>query len=191
MTIKQEIVGSRVHLINLLCMCIVWLSSSFGYYLIGYDLKYIRGDIYINGLVSSSSECVATLVAGYCLEKVGVKMTLVFSYLTALVGMLCLIITSTDEEGWLSLFILGSKFGISAAFVVAYCGNYYLFPVSIVATTMGICQIGARISTIFAPYVAEIPPNSFSQWIFCIVISTAFLASLAIVDEKRLKKNDD
>jgi len=44
--------------------------------------------------------------------------------------------------------------------VVSYVGNYKMFPASIVGTTMGICNIFSRVSTIFAPYVAEIDPES-------------------------------
>ena len=74
-------------------MMMVWASASFGYYLIGYDLKYIRGNKYINGIISSSSECVAFLLAGYLLKKIGVKLTLVGSYIIGLLGMVTLIAT--------------------------------------------------------------------------------------------------
>ena len=136
-------------------MVMIWLSASFGYYLISYQLKYIRGDIYLNGIVSSTSELFAYGLSGWLLQKLGIKKTLSFAYAVAMVGMFSLIATTTDNKFWLSLFILGSKFGVSAAFNVAYVGNYALFPVNMVATTMGICNIVSRVATIFAPYIAE------------------------------------
>ena len=76
--------------------------------------------------------------------------------------------------------ILGAKMGVSVAFVVSYVGNYSLFPASIVGTTMGICNIFSRISTIFAPYVAEVKPDTVSQIIFCIIMLAALIASFMI-----------
>ena len=78
-------------------MCLVWMSASFGYYLIGYDLKYIRGNKYINGIISSSSECVAFLLAGVLINKIGIKFTLIISYIFAIAGMLTLIVTTTES----------------------------------------------------------------------------------------------
>ena len=117
-------------------MVMIWLSASFGYYLISYQLKYIRGDIYLNGIVSSTSELFAYWLSGLFLDKLGIKKTLSVSYAVALVGMFCLMVTTTESKEWISLFILGSKFGVSSAFNVAYVGNYELFPVNMVATTI-------------------------------------------------------
>ena len=76
--------------------------------------------------------------------------------------------------------VLGAKFGVSQAFVVSYVGNYALFPASIVGTTMGICNIFSRVSTIFAPYVAEMDPEYVSQIIFCVFMLIALIASIMI-----------
>jgi len=96
MTVKDEILGNKIYIFNIVCMCLVWMSASFGYYLIGYDLKYIKGNKYTNGIVSSSSECVAFMTAGVLLDKVGIKKTLVLSYIIGLIGMFMLIVTPKD-----------------------------------------------------------------------------------------------
>lgn len=53
-----------------------------------------------------------------------------------------------------------------------------LFPISIVATSYGICNVFSRVLTIAAPSVAEIKPESISEWIFVVVCGLSFLASL-------------
>jgi hypothetical protein len=73
--------------------------------------------------------------------------------------------------------ILGGKFGISQAFNIAYLGNQELFPTAIVATSYGICNIFSRVTTIFAPYAAEIKPESVSEWLFVAVAGLAMFAS--------------
>ena len=97
MSIKEEILSNKSYIINIVSMCLVWCSASFGYYLIGYDLKYIKGDKYINGIISSSSECVAFVTAGILIDKVGIKPTLIFSYVVAIAGMLSLVLVDTQS----------------------------------------------------------------------------------------------
>ena len=55
--------------------------------------------------------------------------------------MLCLVMSSTNDQMLLSIFILGSKFGVSQVFNLAYLGNMQLFPTSMLATSYGICNI--------------------------------------------------
>ena len=40
-------------------------------------MKYIKGDIYINSIVASSGEIVATALSGICNDKLGTRLTLV------------------------------------------------------------------------------------------------------------------
>ena len=68
-------------------MVILWLSSSFGYYLIGYQLKYIKGDIYLNGIISTVSELVAYAFSGFIFSKLGFKNTVFIAYMIAIAGM--------------------------------------------------------------------------------------------------------
>jgi hypothetical protein len=74
-------------------MVVIWISASFGYYLISYQIKYFKGDLYVNGIVSSSSEIVAYLLSGYLLKIFGIKPVLVFSYTLAFLGMMGILIT--------------------------------------------------------------------------------------------------
>lgn len=56
---------------NLICMAQIWMSSSFCYYLICFQLKYIHGDLYINGIVSNVSEIAAYIISGYLFNYLG------------------------------------------------------------------------------------------------------------------------
>ena len=82
---------------NLVSMIMVWVSVSFCYYLMSYQLKYIQGDLYINNLVSSSSEVFAILVSGYFYVTLGLKNVLILSYVIAIAGMVSLIISGTQN----------------------------------------------------------------------------------------------
>lgn len=140
----------------------VWLSASFCYYLIGYQLKFIKGDLYANGISSSSSEIVAYCLSGLVYKKLGLKLTLSLSYLVGFAGMMSLILVKTDNQYWIALFVLGSKFGISSVYNIAYIGNTEIFSISVVATSFGVCNLVSRLATIFSPFVAELQPESIS-----------------------------
>ena len=98
---------------NLILISFVWVSASFCYYLISFQLKYIHGDIYINTIVSSSSEVVSYGTSGVILGYLGMKNTLTGSLIMAMCGMLCLILVKEKTQLFLAFFILFSKFGIS------------------------------------------------------------------------------
>jgi hypothetical protein len=145
---------------NMVVMITLWIGASFCYYLISYQLKYIKGDLFTNGIVSSISECFAYAISGFMQQTFGLNRMFVFSFFLGALGMLCLILINTDDQFFLSLFILGSKFGIASAFNLVYLGNSQVFPVTIVGTSYGLCGLFARIFTIFTPYVAEIKPDA-------------------------------
>ena len=69
--------------------------------------------MFINGLVSSSSELMAYILSGALVAKIGLIKTLIMSYFLGLVGMVALIFYKGDSQFLIGLFILGSKFGIS------------------------------------------------------------------------------
>jgi OCT family organic cation transporter-like MFS transporter 4/5 len=122
----------------------------------------LEGDVYINGIISSVSELFAYLLSGILAKKLGLKNTLIISYSLALAGMLALIFYQGESQFLLGLFILGSKFGVSQAFNLAYIANPYLFPISIVASSFAICNVPSRVITILAPFVVELKPVSIS-----------------------------
>lgn len=110
-------------------MMMAWFASSSLYYMISYQLKYIKGDIYINGIVSSMSELIAITLSGVTIKYFNIKFTLLLSWLIAFSGMISLIEVDPDNQYTLAFFILGCKYGISQAFNVVYIANVKLFPV--------------------------------------------------------------
>ena len=104
-------------------MVTIWTAASFCFYQLLYELKYIKGDIFINALVSSISEVSAYLISGILCKLLGVKNIFVIGFLIAVIGMMGLILIDTDNQLALSFMVLGSMFGISNAFNIAYLGN--------------------------------------------------------------------
>ena len=166
-------------------MVMVWVSSSFCYYMISFQLKYLQGSIWINGTMSSISEVIAYGTSGMIFNYLGLKLTIYISYTLSIIGMICLIIFPNSSQLLLALYILGSKYGVAQTFNAAYVGNQYLFTLHQVSSTFAIGNFFARFTTIFAPYIAELKPETISQWVFVGVTAAAFLSSLFIVDTGR------
>jgi hypothetical protein len=87
----KDLVKVRRHFINLCIMAFMWVASSFSYYLIGFQLKYINGDFFVNTAVSSLTEAPAYLIGGLIYGRVGIKGVFVGSYLISIIGGLLLL----------------------------------------------------------------------------------------------------
>ena len=57
-------------------MTLIWTGSSFCYFLIAYEVKYIKGSLYENSLMSAGSELLAYLSSGLLIGPLGLKTTL-------------------------------------------------------------------------------------------------------------------
>ena len=107
---------------------------------------------------------------------------------TLLWSLLSLTFSNTQQQGWLSLFILGAKYGVCQLFNIGYVGNTHLFPISMVATSYGVCNIFARGASILAPLVAELKPESISKWSFSVLMMASLAVTTVIRDPKRQGK---
>ena len=66
-------------------MCLIWLATSFGYYLI-LMLVNTFDNVYPTALTSAGSEMVGYIVSGLFFEKIGVKRSLVLSLSISTLG---------------------------------------------------------------------------------------------------------
>ena len=85
-------------LINVVCLLFLWIVSTFDYFLINFQLKYIKGDIYANTIVSSVSEVTAYLVSGALYDKIGAKVSFIGSFAIGIIGSLFYILFSDSYE---------------------------------------------------------------------------------------------
>ena len=177
-------------LCNLICMVIVWMTLVFCFLLISYQVKYFKGDFYINGIANTIPEMLAGGVSGAIVGPLGVKKVFIINYVLAFVCMLTLVVSDTDNPLLVVIIILGAKFGVSSGSNIAYVGNSQLFPTLIASTCFGICNVFSRTSTVFAPWVAELKPESISESVFCAACVLGLLACLLINDQKEEDKPD-
>jgi OCT family organic cation transporter-like MFS transporter 4/5 len=175
---------------NLFFLTILWMVSSFDYYMISFQLKYIKGDIYINTAASSFSEVIAYAVGGSMMAYLGIRKSFIISFMVGVLGSLLLIFVNPADVDKivLAVFVLASKFGVSATFVMVYIVTPAIFPPAYSATVLGICNIFARGISILSPEVAEIP-RPVPMLLFCACAFGACLASIGIKTSADPKEN--
>ncbi|CDW73598.1 solute carrier family member 5 [Stylonychia lemnae] len=174
----KDLIKIRRHMINLLIMVIIWIASSFSYYLINFQLKYIKGDFFVNTITASLTEVPAYILSGILYEKLGIRIVLVSCFIISLVGGIFLLIFSNNTNV-IPVFILLARFGVSATFNICYLANATIFPTIFAGTAFGICNVFAKMATIISPMLAEVDAP-VPMTVFCIVSGVATVLSLFI-----------
>ena len=80
------------------------------------------------------------------------------------------------------MFILFTKISINILFQITYLASFVddsIFPFLKRATSIGICNFVARISTVFAPQVAE-QPKPMPEVYLLIIVSIAFVIAFTL-----------
>lgn len=96
-SVLREIFKDQMMARNFLGMMCVWVSSAFGYYLISFQLKYIKGDFFVNNITAAGSEVVSYFTSGLIFRTFGLKATFISSYVLAIAGMVSLMMVNTSH----------------------------------------------------------------------------------------------
>jgi hypothetical protein len=156
-----------VILLNLIVVIIWFIAVSFDTYLIGFHLKYIKGNLFFLSIIQTVSDVSATLCSGIMQKLLTTKRTFLISYLMALLFALPLLMRI--ENNWLiPICIFGSKFGLGVGFNMVYFVNSEIFPTLFVSFAFTIGNIFSRSATILAPEIAELEEPKPMQ-IFCLL----------------------
>lgn len=108
-------------------MMTVWAFTSTSYYVINFDLKYLKGSIFVNNFVAAIAEILSGLLAGFFYLTFGLKFALLLSYSIAALGAVLMIFFETSHTELVPVFILLAKFGIGSSFALIYLSNF-IFP---------------------------------------------------------------
>ena len=171
---------------NLIILVVCWCACSFGFYMLAYVLKYLKGDIFINAYSSSFGEIVGKLSTIPLLRCTSIKRIYLIAFSLSSVGVLLLIIFK-DSDNWIPLILMVARFGFSQAFVLGYLGIILVYPTILTSTAMGICVMMSKIATIFAPIVTEVQSPINLVILMSIAIVATLVSQFLIVVEKKVK----
>lgn len=171
---------------NLVMVIICFISVSFNSYLIGFHLKYIKGNLYFLALIQTISDVSATLVSGGLQKILTTRRTLLVSYVSALLFGIPLVL-AMDAKWIIPVCIFGSKFGLAVGFNMIYFVNAEIFPTLFVSFAFTIGNMFSRSATILAPQVAELDEPVPMQ-IFCVLCLIASCATFFIRHTQDVEK---
>lgn len=83
-----DIFKDRTYMLNLVIISLSWMASAACFYIIGFYVKYIPGNVYSNIIIISVADALSSIGAGIVAESIGAQKTLFFSFsLAAASGM--------------------------------------------------------------------------------------------------------
>ena len=119
-------------------------------------MKYLKGNVYTNIMTSSVADLVGTALSAIFYDRFGVRAAFLLCLVFSIMGGTAILLFNYFT-GWMPLFILFAKLGVSSTFNLVFLANADLFPTLFSATAIGICNFFARLSTTAAPLIAERP----------------------------------
>jgi len=88
----KELLSFRPLVINLGLMSFFWAACSFSFYMLGFFMKYLKGDIFVNTLMGAGGEMLAVPIQGFMYYKLGPKKTLTIAFGIGFIGSLLMTI---------------------------------------------------------------------------------------------------
>ena len=166
-------------------MSLVWLSTSFCCYLI-MMLTNTFDDVYVTGMTNGVTEILAYFISGLVYERIGVKLSLIISFLISAVGGVLILVWGLDNEdsAMFMAFFLMTKFGITCTFTINYSANQLFFPTLYAATALGICNFMARLFSALSFLFAEVEEPIPMIIITCSCALTAVAAFFLRVEKQ-------
>lgn len=79
-------------------MNLAWASAAFSYFLVGYYMKYIPGDIYVNNIYGGIIELIACVLIAGISHKFGSKSAIILSFLLSFSSCIFLTGILIDDE---------------------------------------------------------------------------------------------
>lgn len=166
------------------------MAASFNLYMIGFYMKYIPGSIFVSTLIACLGDIPFSIAGGFLYFHCGPKIAMPTFLIIAICGSISLMTWVDSVEALIPVVVLLTRSGVKATFDSCYLANSTIFPAIFAGTAFGICNIGAKVVTIFSPLTAEVKPP-MPMVIFSILAAIgAILSSMLIVDHKGDKKKE-
>ena len=179
--IISEIFRIRQIRTNFFSLMTILTSSSFCYFLIGFQMKVVPGNLVYLTMVSQLSDAVANFQSGFLYKKTGPRLGFFSMFTLSSVGSLCLLLLWNQSPYLILCFIILAKLGITSAFNMAFISFMQLIPTILCSTVFGFCNVTARVATVLSSQVAEIDPFTAISinlgFVALSIIASAFLIS--------------
>ena len=161
-------------------MCIIWLATSFGYYLL-LTLTNTFSQVYVTSLISSMADIAGYILSGIFTERIGVELSLKASFISSTFGGILILAWGLQHQdsNWFLVCFLFTKFGISCAFNIIYIANSYFFPVLFAASALGYCNFLSRFFSSISFIISRMD-EPLPMILFTVLCSIATIAAFLL-----------
>lgn len=170
----------------MIVLILCWCTCSIGYYVLAYVLKYLNGNVFLNGYASAAGEIAGKLSTIPILKYFSLKRVFLLAFGMCIMS-LTLLMLFIESDTLTPFLVLMNRFWFSLGYVLSYLSVILLYPTILASTASGFCVLSSKGVTIFAPMIAELrPPINL-----VIVLSVSISAAIASQFLKDDKDNDD
>lgn len=118
----KELVAFKPLVINLVLMSFFWASVSFSFYMLGFFIKHLKGDIFVNSYMGGLGEMLAVPIQGIVYYKKGPKFTLSLAFGIAFLGSVLMLSLSDSIDG-MPFFVMITRIGTNIGFGTCFLAN--------------------------------------------------------------------
>jgi hypothetical protein len=126
--------------------------------MIGFYMKYIPGSIFVSTLTACIGDIPLSIAGGFLYHHKGPRIAMPIFLAVAISGSVSLMTWADYVPALIPIVVLVTRSGIKCTFDSCYLANSTIFPAIFAGTAFGICNIGAKVVTIFSPLTAEVKP---------------------------------
>ena len=123
----KELFRNKTHFCNLIIMIINWCMCSFSYYVIGFFVKYFKGNMYTNAIMMGLADLSATFIIKIAQSFVSTKPAFLISFMLICFSTILYFFVQNSEL-LVPMCILLMRSGAAFAFSLAYFTNSEIFP---------------------------------------------------------------
>ena len=158
---------------KIICLCGLWFISGINFYGILLNLGHLKGNFYLNGILSFIGETISELGSGYLADIKGRIWVMKYS---AYLGSISFLIYKFVGTNLKSLFVMSSMFGYAAIYNVLGIYIPENFPAYIRGNVTGFIIILLRLAPMNVPFLT----NILGQNVDYVFIILGFLAGFIL-----------
>ncbi len=152
----EQLQVEKSHIKNFGIITLSWTCSSMAYYLVTFRITHLSGgSMMLNGFSVALAEFFANIVVGTFLAEIGLKATLIGSYLVAALASILYMFPVLTFGLWYAGILFFVKLGLTGSFAATFYGTNALFRPDLVPLVFAVANIFSRFWTALAPQISE------------------------------------
>lgn len=171
-------------LLQVVLVTLLFSIGNMAFYAMSLNLENMGANPYINGISLALAEIAAYGISGVSLNKVGMKLSLLGSFIITNIGLLGLFFLWTHPVGCL-VFAFTGKLGSAAVDNLLYTMSGMVFPTQILGAALGIALLGTRAGNSLAK-----PLILLGHKAMCGLMLVLGLIAVALSFFVKMKKNE-